>query len=156
VHGSGPAGERRSFSFFCRPIGLWKIDNPSTDESLGWTHITPVDTLADCRTALLNEVEPRDRDVADGVSGLCPLPHKHEQMRKISFRGLKKMRAGKRLNIAPASKHWPKCFKSNQLPERQARQLSGGRADVVCMGRAIIREPSVSCLTSPYQTLMPS
>ena len=40
--------------------------------------------------------------------------------------------------------------------KRYPRALSGGQRQRVAMGRAIVRDPQVFLLMSPYQTLMPN
>jgi ABC-type sugar transport system ATPase subunit len=99
---------------------------------------------------VVNEVEPRDRDVAMVFQDYALYPHM-TNAENIGF-GLK-MRGWKAADIAPRVKSTAKMLQIEQLLDRKPGQLSGGQRQRVAMGRAIIREPSVFLFDEPLSNL---
>lgn len=99
---------------------------------------------------IVNEVEPRDRDVAMVFQDYALYPHM-TNAENIGF-GLK-MRGWKKADIVPRVRSTAKMLQIEQLLERKPGQLSGGQRQRVAMGRAIIREPSVFLFDEPLSNL---
>lgn len=99
---------------------------------------------------VVNEVEPRDRDVAMVFQDYALYPHM-TNAENIGF-GLK-MRGWKSVDIEPRVKSTAKMLQIEQLLDRKPGQLSGGQRQRVAMGRAIIREPSVFLFDEPLSNL---
>lgn len=99
---------------------------------------------------VMNEVEPRDRNVAMVFQDYALYPHM-TIAENIGF-GLK-MRGWKASEIAPRVKSTAQMLQIEQLLERRPGQLSGGQRQRVAMGRAIIREPSVFLFDEPLSNL---
>lgn len=99
---------------------------------------------------VVNEVEPRDRDVAMVFQDYALYPHM-TNAENIGF-GLK-MRGWKAADIAPRVKSTAQILQIEQLLDRRPGQLSGGQRQRVAMGRAIIREPSVFLFDEPLSNL---
>lgn len=99
---------------------------------------------------VVNEVEPRDRDVAMVFQDYALYPHM-TNAENIGF-GLK-MRGWKPADIAPRVKSTAQILQIEQLLDRKPGQLSGGQRQRVAMGRAIIREPSVFLFDEPLSNL---
>ena len=99
---------------------------------------------------VVNEVDPKDRDVAMVFQDYALYPHLtvFENIAfSLQYRGVAKTEIARRvaeaagiLDIAP-------------LLQRKPRQLSGGQRQRVAMGRAIVREPKVFLFDEPLSNL---
>ena len=99
---------------------------------------------------VVNEVDPKDRDVAMVFQDYALYPHLSvfENIAfSLQYRGVAKNEIARRvaeaadiLDIAP-------------LLQRKPRQLSGGQRQRVAMGRAIVREPKVFLFDEPLSNL---
>jgi multiple sugar transport system ATP-binding protein len=99
---------------------------------------------------VVNEVDPKDRDVAMVFQDYALYPHLTVFQNiafSLQYRGIAKPEIARRvaqaaeiLDIAP-------------LLERKPRQLSGGQRQRVAMGRAMVREPKVFLFDEPLSNL---
>ncbi|RMC35630.1 ABC transporter ATP-binding protein [Paracoccus alkanivorans] len=99
---------------------------------------------------LVNDVEPKDRDVAMVFQDYALYPHMTIR-ENIGF-GLK-MRGWKAADIAPKVEEAARILQIGDYLDRRPGQLSGGQRQRVAMGRAIIREPSVFLFDEPLSNL---
>ncbi len=98
----------------------------------------------------VNEMEPKDRDVAMVFQDYALYPHMSIR-ENIGF-GLK-MRGWKAEEIAPRVEHSAGILQISDYLDRKPGQLSGGQRQRVAMGRAIVREPSVFLFDEPLSNL---
>jgi multiple sugar transport system ATP-binding protein len=98
----------------------------------------------------VNDVSPRDRDVAMVFQNYALYPHKtvYENM---GF-GLKLRKADRKL-IEERVKRAADILGLGELLQRYPRQLSGGQRQRVAMGRAIVREPQAFLFDEPLSNL---
>ncbi|WFE76693.1 ABC transporter ATP-binding protein [Roseinatronobacter sp. S2] len=99
---------------------------------------------------VVNEVEPRGRDVAMVFQDYALYPHMTIR-ENIGF-GLK-MRGWKAADIAPQVENAARILQIGDYLDRKPGQLSGGQRQRVAMGRAIVREPSVFLFDEPLSNL---
>ncbi|RYH07998.1 ABC transporter ATP-binding protein [Tropicimonas sp. IMCC6043] len=99
---------------------------------------------------LVNEVEPRDRDVAMVFQDYALYPHM-TIAENIGF-GLR-MRDWKKRDIDRKVQESARILQIEPLLERRPAQLSGGQRQRAAMGRAIVREPSVFLFDEPLSNL---
>ncbi|GAB5378575.1 MAG: sn-glycerol-3-phosphate ABC transporter ATP-binding protein UgpC [Acuticoccus sp.] len=99
---------------------------------------------------IVNEVEPRDRDVAMVFQDYALYPHMTIRQ-NIGF-GLK-MRGTRRAEIAERVAEAAKILQIEPLLDRRPGQLSGGQRQRVAMGRAIVRQPRVFLFDEPLSNL---
>ncbi|SDX08960.1 ABC transporter ATP-binding protein [Roseicitreum antarcticum] len=99
---------------------------------------------------VVNEVEPRGRDVAMVFQDYALYPHMSIR-ENIGF-GLK-MRGWKAADITPMVENAARLLQIEDLLGRKPGQLSGGQRQRVAMGRAIVREPSVFLFDEPLSNL---
>ena len=99
---------------------------------------------------LMNDVEPRDRDVAMVFQDYALYPHM-TIAQNIGF-GLK-MRRVKPQEIAKQVERAAEILQIGDLLERKPGQLSGGQRQRVAMGRAIVRDPQVFLFDEPLSNL---
>jgi len=101
---------------------------------------------------VINEVEPKDRDIAMVFETYALYPHKtvHANM---AF----PLRVGKRKysrsEIEERVRRAAKILEISELLDRHPRQLSGGQRQRVAIGRAIVREPQVFLMDEPISHL---
>ena len=100
--------------------------------------------------AKVNDMEPKDRDVAMVFQDYALYPHMSIR-ENIGF-GLK-MRGWKSDEIAPRVEHSANILQISAYLDRKPGQLSGGQRQRVAMGRAIVREPSVFLFDEPLSNL---
>ncbi len=100
--------------------------------------------------AKVNDMEPKDRDVAMVFQDYALYPHMSIR-ENIGF-GLK-MRGWKSEDIAPRVEHSANILQISAYLDRKPGQLSGGQRQRVAMGRAIVREPSVFLFDEPLSNL---
>ena len=99
---------------------------------------------------VVNELEPRERDIAMVFQNYALYPH-------MSVR--KNLAYGLKIAKVPGDeieRRGGKAAKMLQLDEyldRKPRQLSGGQRQRVAMGRAIVREPAVFLFDEPLSNL---
>jgi multiple sugar transport system ATP-binding protein len=114
----------------------------------GLEHITSGQILFDERP--VNELAPRDRDVAMVFENYALYPHKtvYENMANpLKLRGQDSARIKERVTAAA------KLLEINHLLERRPQELSGGQKQRVAIGRAIVREPNLFLFDEPIAHL---
>jgi multiple sugar transport system ATP-binding protein len=99
---------------------------------------------------VVNEMPPRDRDVAMVFQSYALYPHM-SVFDNMAF-GLK-MRGTRRSDIGSRVKEAGRILRLDQLLARKPRQLSGGQRQRVAVGRAIVRQPRVFLLDEPLSNL---
>ncbi len=98
----------------------------------------------------VNNVEPKDRDIAMVFQNYALYPHMkvYDNMAYgLRNRGMDKAAIDERVRRASA------ILKLDEFLDRRPRQLSGGQRQRVAMGRAIVREPSVFLFDEPLSNL---
>jgi multiple sugar transport system ATP-binding protein len=99
---------------------------------------------------VVNDVHPRDRDVAMVFQDYALYPHMTVRQ-NMSF-GLK-LRKTKRAEIERRVTFASDLLGLDELLERRPDALSGGQRQRVAVGRAIVREPSCHLLDEPLSSL---
>jgi multiple sugar transport system ATP-binding protein len=99
---------------------------------------------------VVNDLEPRDRDVAMVFQNYALYPHM-TVYDNIAF-GLK-MRKETRVTIRGRVGEISRVLGLTDLLEKRPRQLSGGQRQRVAMGRAIVRQPEVFLMDEPLSNL---
>ena len=98
----------------------------------------------------VNEVHPRDRDVAMVFQSYALYPHmtvRANMAFALKVRGMAKAEIAKR--VADAAR----LMELDPLLDRLPKQLSGGQRQRVAMGRAIVRDPQVFLFDEPLSNL---
>lgn len=99
---------------------------------------------------LVNDVEPKDRDIAMVFQNYALYPHMtvYDNMAfGLKLRKVPKERIDKQVHEAA------KILDIEHLLERKPKALSGGQRQRVAMGRAIVREPKVFLMDEPLSNL---
>ena len=99
---------------------------------------------------VVNELEPKDRDIAMVFQNYALYPHMsvYDNMAYgLRIRSLSKADIDARVKRAAA------ILELGALLERRPRQLSGGQRQRVAMGRAIVREPQAFLMDEPLSNL---
>ena len=99
---------------------------------------------------VVNEVDPKDRDVAMVFQDYALYPHLTVYQNiafSLQYRGVTKAEIARRVAHAAA------ILDIEPLLERKPRQLSGGQRQRVAMGRAMVREPKVFLFDEPLSNL---
>ena len=140
------AVEDKSFVVLVGPSGCGK----STTLMLiaGLEELTSGEILIDGR--VVNEVEPKDRDIAMVFQNYALYPHM-SVFNNMAF-GLK-MRKFSKTEIRKRVEEAARILEIESLLERKPRELSGGERQRVAMGRAIVRQPKVFLFDEPLSNL---
>ena len=99
---------------------------------------------------VVNQVEPKDRDIAMVFQNYALYPHKsvYDNMAYgLKIRGLSKE------EIETLVQRAAETLELSQLLKRSPRELSGGQRQRVAMGRAIVRQPAVFLFDEPLSNL---
>jgi ABC-type sugar transport system ATPase subunit len=99
---------------------------------------------------VINDLPPRDRDIAMVFQDYALYPHKTVG-ENIGF-GLK-MRGADAITIERKIKEAAEILRITHLLDRKPGQLSGGQRQRVAMGRAIVRDPKVFLFDEPLSNL---
>jgi multiple sugar transport system ATP-binding protein len=99
---------------------------------------------------VVNELEPRERDVAMVFQNYALYPHM-SVYDNIAF-GLK-MRKVQRSEIDRRVEEIGRVLGLSEMLKRKPKQLSGGQRQRVAMGRAIVRDPAVFLMDEPLSNL---
>ena len=99
---------------------------------------------------LMNDVEPKDRDIAMVFQNYALYPHM-SVYDNMAF-GLK-LRKVPKDEIDKAVKEAAKILDLSHLLDRKPKALSGGQRQRVAMGRAIVRAPKVFLMDEPLSNL---
>ncbi len=99
---------------------------------------------------VVNEIEPRDRDIAMVFQDYALYPHMnvYENMTfSLRYRNVPKQEIDRRVREAAA------VLGLESYLKRRPKQLSGGQRQRVAMGRAIVRNPQVFLFDEPLSNL---
>ena len=100
--------------------------------------------------ALVNDVAPKDRDIAMVIQNYALYPHMtvfDNMAFGLKLRKIPKDEITKRVNEAA------KILDIDHLLDRKPKALSGGQRQRVALGRAIVREPKVFLMDEPLSNL---
>ena len=98
----------------------------------------------------VNDVEPRDRDIAMVFQSYALYPHlsvRENMAFSLKYRGTPRDEIRRR--VAEAAR----VLELEPLLDRKPRQLSGGQRQRVAMGRAIVRQPRAFLMDEPLSNL---
>ena len=99
---------------------------------------------------LVNDVHPKDRDIAMVFQNYALYPHLTVYENMAFALTLKKI---DRKQIDEKVRNAAKVLGISDLLERKPKQLSGGQRQRVAIGRAIVREPKVFLMDEPLSNL---
>ena len=114
----------------------------------GLERVTSGDILLEGK--IINEVAPKDRDVAMVFQSYALYPHMTvaENMGfALRMAGVPRARAREQINRAA------EILGLGPLLQRKPRELSGGQMQRVAMGRAIVRDPAIFLFDEPLSNL---
>ncbi len=116
--------------------------------------VAGLETISSGKVAIgervVNELEPKDRDIAMVFQNYALYPHMSVYSNMaygLRIRNLSKSDIDARVKRAAA------ILELGALLERKPRELSGGQRQRVAMGRAIVREPAVFLFDEPLSNL---
>ena len=138
--------EDKEFVIFVGPSGCGKTT--TLRMIAGLEEISSGDLLIDGK--LVNDVEPKDRDIAMVFQSYALYPHM-TVYDNMAF-GLK-LRKVPKPEIDKAVKEAARILDLEPLLDRKPKQLSGGQRQRVAMGRAIVRDPKVFLMDEPLSNL---
>jgi multiple sugar transport system ATP-binding protein len=99
---------------------------------------------------MVNDVEPKNRDVAMVFQSYALYPHKTVRANiefPLKVRGVDKAERARAADEAAAS------LGLSELMNRKPGQMSGGQRQRVALARAIVRRPEVFCMDEPLSNL---
>ena len=99
---------------------------------------------------IVNDVLPKDRDVAMVFQSYALYPHKTVQANiefPLKVRGVDKAERARVANVAAES------LGLTEYMQRKPGALSGGQRQRVALARAIVRQPAVFCMDEPLSNL---
>lgn len=99
---------------------------------------------------LVNDLPPKDRDVAMVFQNFALYPHM-SVFDNLAFP--LKMKKASRQHIDERVKQVAELLEIKQLLDRKPKQLSGGQMQRVALGRALVREPKVFLMDEPLSNL---
>ena len=138
--------EDQEFIIFVGPSGCGK--STTLRMIAGLEEITTGDLFIDGKR--MNEVEPKDRDIAMVFQNYALYPHM-TVFDNMAF-GLKLRKVPKE-EIEQKVLEAAKILDLEQLLDRRPKALSGGQRQRVAMGRAIVRNPKVFLMDEPRSNL---
>ena len=136
----------REFVIFVGPSGCGK--STTLRMIAGLEEITQGELYIDDK--LVNDVEPKDRDIAMVFQNYALYPHM-SVYDNMAF-GLK-LRKVPKDQIDKVVHEAAKILGIEQLLDRKPKALSGGQRQRVAMGRAIVRNPKVFLMDEPLSNL---
>ena len=136
----------REFIIFVGPSGCGK--STTLRMIAGLEDISDGDLLIDGKR--VNDVEPKDRDIAMVFQNYALYPHM-TVYDNMAF-GLK-LRKTPKAEIDKLVHEAAKILGIEQLLDRKPKALSGGQRQRVAMGRAIVRNPKVFLMDEPLSNL---
>ncbi len=98
----------------------------------------------------INELSPKDRDVAMVFQNYALYPHM-SVYDNIAFP--LKMRKKPKLYVQEKVKQMAELLGINDLLDRKPKELSGGQMQRVALGRALVREPKLFLMDEPLSNL---
>ena len=138
--------EDKEFIIFVGPSGCGK--STTLRMIAGLEDISDGEFLIDNK--IMNDVEPKDRDIAMVFQNYALYPHmtvKDNMAFGLKLRKTPKHEINKKVTDAS------QILDLDQLLERKPAALSGGQRQRVAMGRAIVREPKVFLMDEPLSNL---
>ena len=138
--------EDKEFIIFVGPSGCGK--STTLRMIAGLEDISDGEFMIDGK--IMNDVEPKDRDIAMVFQNYALYPHMSVQD-NMAF-GLKLRKVPKH-EIQKKVKDAAHVLDLEELLDRKPAALSGGQRQRVAMGRAIVREPKVFLMDEPLSNL---
>jgi len=99
---------------------------------------------------IVNDVEPKDRDIAMVFQSYALYPHM-KVFDNLAFP--LKMRGAPKEEIAKKVRETAELLQITKLLDRKPKQISGGEAQRTALGRAIVRDPQVFLMDEPLSNL---
>ena len=99
---------------------------------------------------VVNDVEPKDRDIAMVFQSYALYPHMDVEG-NLGFP--LKMRREEKASIAGSVRHTADRLEIGKLLDRRPAQLSGGQRQRVALGRAMVRDPLAFLMDEPLSNL---
>ena len=138
--------EDKEFVVFVGPSGCGK--STTLRMIAGLEEITDGELYID--DTLMNDVAPKDRDIAMVFQNYALYPHM-DVFNNMAF-GLK-LRKFKKAEIKERVDNAAKILGLEDLLDRKPKALSGGQRQRVALGRAIVRDPKVFLMDEPLSNL---
>ncbi|MGN0999067.1 MAG: ABC transporter ATP-binding protein [Faecousia sp.] len=138
--------EDKEFIVFVGPSGCGK--STTLRMIAGLEEITGGDLYIDGKR--MNDVEPKDRDIAMVFQNYALYPHK-TVYQNMAF--ALRMRKVPKDQIRARVEEAAKILDITDYLDRKPKALSGGQRQRVALGRAIVREPKVFLLDEPLSNL---